>query len=110
MKNNIFCILFLIVSALPLFLRLIFSINDLAKFIDDALKIERAMLDAEKVINAMQELLALQWWWGILGSFLLPIPVILITVKLYKCINIKSFSFQIYKQLNDGDVEKQRKS
>ena len=110
MKNNIFCILFLIVSALPLFSQIDTSgINDLAiaKFIDDALKIERAMLDAEKVINAMQELLALQWWWGILGSFLLPIPVILITVKLYKCINIKRASlFQIYKQLNDGDVEK----
>ena len=43
MKNNIFCILFLIVSALPLFSQIDTSgINDLAiaKFIDDALKIE----------------------------------------------------------------------
>ncbi len=79
----------------------------IAKFLQDARNIENAMLNAEKVINAMQELLALQWWWGILASVLLPIPVIMVSLILFKSLNFKRNSlFQVYKKLTDDDIEK----
>lgn len=79
----------------------------IAKFLQDAQNIEKAMLNAEKVINAMQELLALQWWWGILASVLLPVPVIMSILNLWKSLNFKRNTlFQVYKKLNENDVEK----
>lgn len=108
-KHYIFCFLFIITAIFPVLSQMDSSrIHDIAiaKFLQDAQNIEKAMLNAEKVINAMQELLALQWWWGILASVILPVPVIVAMIKLGKQINIKRDSlFQIYKKINDNNID-----
>lgn len=108
-KNYIFCFLLIITVIFPVLSQMDSArIHDIAiaKFLEDAQNIEKAMLNAEKVINAMQELLALQWWWGILASVILPVPVIIAMIKIGKQINIKRDSlFQIYKKINDNNID-----
>ncbi|NLD99048.1 MAG: hypothetical protein GX640_04175 [Fibrobacter sp.] len=82
------------------------NVNAVLRLLQNAEKIENAMMNAEKVIGSMQELLAMQWWWGIVSIILLPVPVIISWRKSHKLMMQKKESlYQTFKKLDAGNFD-----